>query len=215
MNRLVQQVLLWTFVTGLSLPVLSQEQFNYWDYGDGTCILRGFTNKYSVVTIPSSINGLVVTVIGPDAFFYCVNLTSVILPSSITNIWDDTFLWIESRLANITVESSNLFYSSNAGVLFDKSQTTLIRCPNGMSGSYAVPAGVTSIRDNAFNGCFTLTNVTISSSVTSIGEHSFQNCRFINMAIPNSVTSIGYQAFSCNNSLTSVIIPSSVTNLGD
>jgi len=214
MNRFKQLALLWAFVAGLSLPVLSQEQFNYWDYGDGTCMLRGFTNKYSVVAIPSSINGLVVTVIGVDAFYYCVNLTSVIFPSSVTNIWDGTFLWIGS-LTNITVDSSNLVYSSNAGALFDKSQTTLIQCPNGMTGSYAIPAGVTSIYNNAFNGCFTLTNVTIPSSVTSIGEHAFQNCRFTDITTPNSVTSIGYQAFSCNNSLTNVIISTSVTNLGD
>ena len=75
--------------------------------------------------------------------------------------------------------------------------------------------GVTSIGNNAFYDCTSLTSVTIPSSVTSIGEYAFYNCSSLtSVTIPNGVTSIGYRAFDNCTSLTSVTIPNSVTSIG-
>ena len=64
--------------------------------------------------------------------------------------------------------------------------------------------------------CYSLTSVTISNSVTSIGDSAFYECTSLtSVTIPNSVTSIGASAFSRCTSLTSVTIPSSVTGIGD
>ena len=41
----------------------------------------------------------------------------------------------------------NPVYTSVDGVLFNKSQTTLIQCPAGKAGSYTIPNSVTSIGD--------------------------------------------------------------------
>ena len=85
-----------------------------------------------------------------------------------------------------------LFYSSVNGVLFDKSQTTLIQFPGGIGGSYTIPASVTSIGDYAFDDCTGLTSVTIPSSVTSIGELAFSCCYQPDQRHDShSVTSIG------------------------
>ena len=61
--------------------------------------------------------------------------------------------------------------------------------------------GVTSVGDEAFNGCNGLTSVTIPDSVTSIGSSAFMNCSgLMSVTIGNGVTNIGEEAFNgCNN----------------
>ncbi len=77
-----------------------------------------------------------------------------------------------------------------------------------------VPNSVTSIGDDAFRGCNSLTSVTIGNSVTSIGNRAFSNCTSLSsVTIPDSVTSIGDWAFAYCNSLTSVTIGNSVTRI--
>lgn len=74
------------------------------------------------------------------------------------------------------------------------------------------------IKDNTLIGCKdkSVTNITIPSSVTSIGSSAFVNCNSLtSITIPSNVTSIGYNAFNSCSSLTSITIPSSVTNIGN
>jgi hypothetical protein len=121
-------------------------------------------------TIPST-----VTNIGANAFADCTNLTSVTIPAGVTSIGEEAFALCASLKA-ITVDAQNSCYSSTNGVLFDKSQTTLLQYPGGAVGSYTIPASVTSIADGAFLGCLVLTNVTIPASVTNIGTNAFYLC---------------------------------------
>ncbi len=73
-----------------------------------------------------------------------------------------------------------------------------------------IPDSVESIGSNAFEGCTSLTSVTIGNSVTDIGEYAFYGCTSLaSVTIPDSVTYIGYRAFHHCNSLVSVIIPDS------
>ena len=52
-----------------------------------------------------------------------------------------------TSLTAITVDAANPAYSSVDGVLFDKSQTTLLQYPDGKAGAYTIPDSVTSIGD--------------------------------------------------------------------
>ncbi|KAK8843864.1 hypothetical protein M9Y10_024940 [Tritrichomonas musculus] len=79
----------------------------------------------------------------------------------------------------------------------------------------SIPSSVTSIGDYAFYKCSSLTQITIPSSVTSIGYYAFYGCSSLTqITIPSSVTSIGYYAFYGCSSLTQITIPSSVTSIG-
>ena len=81
---------------------------------------------------------------------------------------------------------------------------------------YGTTYSVTSIGEWAFNGCSSLTSVTIGESVTSIGSSAFQDCSSLtSITIPNSVTSIERRAFYYCDSLTSVTIPNSVISIGE
>ncbi|MBO5801888.1 MAG: leucine-rich repeat protein [Alistipes sp.] len=82
--------------------------------------------------------------------------------------------------------------------------------------SITIPDSVTSIGDYAFRGCTSLRSVTIPDSVTSIGDGAFGGCDSLrSVTIPDSVTTIGDSAFEGCDSLTSVTIPDSVTTIGD
>ncbi len=84
----------------------------------------------------------------------------------------------------------------------------------GKINSIVIEDGVTSISDDAFYACESLTSVTIGNSVTSIGSVAFANCTALtSITIGNSVTSIGVNAFYNCSSLTSVTIPNSVMSI--
>ena len=161
------------------------------------------------VTIPNS-----VTSIGEYAFYDCKSLTSVTIPGSVTSIGLYAFASCTS-LTGIWVAEGNSHYANDAsGVLFNKDKTTLVQCP-GAFAAYTIPDSVTSIGDNTFDHCTSLTSVTIPDSVTSIGEWAFYWCTSLtSVTIPDSVTSIGDNTFDHCTSLTSVTIPDGVTSIG-
>jgi len=73
---------------------------------------------------------------------------------------------------------------------------------------------LTSIWEEAFVDCRSLTGVTIPNSATSIKKNAFYLCsNLTSVTIPNSVTSIENLAFYLCTALTSVTIPDSVTSI--
>src|SRR5262249_19040345 len=148
------------------------------------------------------------------AFRPCDGLTSVTIGAALTNL--NGFYFPEDiALTNITVAALNPAYSSLGGVLFDKSQVTLVSFPPGKSGGYIVPNSVSSIGDDAFEHCAGLTGVPPPASVTGIGAAAFMRCtRLTTVTIPNTVTYISVAAFSGCTGLTNVTIGNGVISIG-
>ena len=177
--------------------------------------------KGTIYSIPSG-----TTSIGYDAFNYCKGLTDVTIPDSVTSINSYAFCGCSS-LTSITIPNSVTSIGYRA---FDQcTSLKSVTIGNGFKGkignifqfentglkNISIGNGVSSIDDETFYGCSSLTSVIIPNSVTNIGGKAFYGCSSLtSVNIPDSVTSIGSSAFYGCSSLTSVNIPDSVTNIG-
>ncbi|MDD2285048.1 MAG: leucine-rich repeat domain-containing protein [Paludibacter sp.] len=155
--------------------------------------------------------------IGYLAFYYCWNLTSIIIPASVKSIAEYAFYGCYA-LDSFSVNNSNTKFSSTSGVLFNKTQDTLLVCPNAKTGSYTIPSTVKHIANSAFENCYSLTAVTIPASLNSTGTYAFAYCSGIsgNLTIPNNVKTLGDGAFyGCYNLTGTINIPATLTDLGN
>ena len=191
--------------------------YNYLD-DEGTVEVTKFSVRYSGdVNIPSAVTysgaAYSVTAIGDSAFFDCVGLTSVTIPSSVSSIGKYAF-WDCTRLTAVNIPNSVTTMGVEA---FSYCQ--------GLT-SVTIPNSVTSIGVGAFLKCNGLTSIIVESGNTVYDSRD--NCNAIietasntliagcrNTAIPGSVTALGDYAFGLIVNLGNVDIPGSVTYIGE
>jgi hypothetical protein len=200
-RNLIQLCLLGTLL--LALPAMAQAQFTYTTNADNTITITGYTEFVVTVTIPDTIGGLPVTGIADLYFPAAGYVASIFIPASVTNLTPNAF---SSVGALITVDPNNPAYSSLGGVLFNKNQTVLVRCPWRITGSYTIPNTVTNVGDFAFYSCGNLTNLTIPNGVIRLGNSALSACSSLPaITIPASVNSIGTNVFY-TTSLTAITV---------
>ena len=122
------------------------------------------------------------------------------IPASVTSIDTSAFIYCPS-LTSINVDPLNNSYCSLDGYLFNRSQTVLVRCPAGKTGSVTIPNTVITLGSNSFYNCSGLTSITIPNSITSVSTSAFCFCGGLtSITIPASISNIGDSAFySCTN----------------
>ncbi len=128
-----------------------------------------YTNLTSII-LPDS-----VSFIGSGAFSSCTQLTSVVLGAGLDSIGSGVFDNCDA-LTDITISQQNEKYTLADGILFSNDATILYQCFTSNKGEYAVPEGVTSIAENAFNTNEKLTSVTLPSTLLTIGKSAFYYC---------------------------------------
>lgn len=150
----------------------------------------GCTNLTSVL-LPDSI-----TSIGSDAFYWCKNLTSIIIPNSVTDIGDSAFYGCSS-LVSITIPDS------------------VIRIGYGAFGDTAYYNDPSNWDNNVLyiGNCLIKTKkdksdvYAIRNGTKCIASLAFSDCsKLTAVTIPYSVNSIGYKAFTGCAILENVII---------
>jgi hypothetical protein len=203
-----------TISLGLAAHVQAQiggagDGFNYSVNASNTntITITGDYGAVGAVNIPTTINGLTVTGIGDQVFWYAseedINLSSVTIPNSVTNIGDSAFQGC-STLTSVSLGSG--VASIGAYAFYESS----------LENSLTIPNSVTSIGAEAFYGCEYLTSLTIGNGLTSIDSSVFYGCfSLTSVLLGSGVTSIGVDAFAYCTELSSITIPASVTSIGD
>ncbi len=145
------------------------------------------------------------------------NLTSITLPRNLINI-DDYVFYDNKKLITINI-NDNDNYSSENGILYDKTKTKLIKYPQGkllQELNLSSKLNLTSIGNGAFSGASALTSINLPDNLTSIGDWAFNDASALtSINLPDSITSIGYGAFSGASALTSINLPDNLTSIGD
>ena len=164
---------------------------------------------FSAIDLPS---GLVS--IGGSSFSSCNNLEQVLIPASTRSIGEGAFRYC-SQLRNLVVDVDNPNYTSDDGVLYDKSKETIYFWPQ--TKAIGIPEGVRNIGPSAFANNYQsevgLVSLTLPSSVTNVGSYAFQSCNLREVKLNEGLVSIAYGAFQGNYELRSIVIPSTVRGM--
>ena len=184
----------------------------------------GFSSNITSVSLPE---GLVS--IGDFAFNICQSVNNIVIPSTVTRIGICPFSYCPD-LTNLSIASGNTHYVMDGLMLYSAGYDTLVSChkssatvtlnPNvKVLGGFEnntwvrnldIPAGVTDILDNCFNGC-NLTTMALPSHMKRIGALAFgQNSNLTSVTMPQTLLSMGDGAFSWCERLTAIAIPDSL-----
>lgn len=222
----------WDTETGATFTVTVAAATNTFSFDLTTGTITEYNGTDTVVVIPSKINGVTVTTIGTDAFLG-LNITSVTIPASVTEIGSNAFAGCTNLTSvhyagdwsNLTIQSGNPAVQDAANEqLFDFEFTpdntaVIVIRYKGTAADVTIPSRykgkpVTMIDHAAFHDNSAVTSVTIPDSVTSISDDAFGFCsQLTNISIPNSVTFIGFSAFNSCTSLKSITLPSSLSTI--
>ena len=149
-------------------------------------------SKYADGVLEVTVNDGI-TNVPNGAFKNFSNLTTVILPSSITKIGDSAFYCCEGintiDIARVTQIGNSAFYGCSLirGLVFSDNLTT--------------------IGAHAFEGCATLINLTIPVNVAYVGDAAFAGCTSLRSVTWNAaLPKVGSNLFSNTPSLTTVTI---------
>ncbi len=158
--------------------------------------ITGCNENAVTVDIPAEIDGLPVTWIDEEAFYFCSELTAVTLPDTIEYIADEAFDYCRSltqitipasvvgmgqdvfnsciQLETITVAEGNPNFISVDGVLFSKNMEHLYCYPSAKKDtSYVIPAQTRGTMD--FENKY-LTSVTIPAGMDMLEGATFSGC---------------------------------------
>lgn len=204
--------------------------YDNWDeMGNWGLNLQGFDlSNGSDIVVPNDIDGIPVTYVrGLTA-----DLTSIKLPSSLIKIKDDAFnsmdtlksLVIEGGAPNLNELGERSFSGCSNIEELDLSNSKLTSIPEGAFAycknlkTIKLPSTITSIGDEAFYNCQSLTNIEglDKCNLKSIGSAAFSNCKALeNLDFSQSTfTNVPSKAFNGCSALAKITLPNTLTTIG-
>lgn len=167
-----------------------------------------FCRELNSILIPSTVNS-----IEEHAFRGCTSLTSIAIPNSVTSIEEYAFHGC-TGLTSIAIPSSVISIGFNPFMGCGGLEQIIVDPENHEYDSRENCNAIIKTSTNELvTGC---NNTVFLNSIISIGTNAFCNCTGLtSITIPSSVTSIKSYAFSGCTGLTSIVIPSTVTSIED
>ena len=182
----------------------------------------------SDIVVPNDIDGIPVTYVrGLTA-----DLTSIKLPNSLIKIKDDAFnsmdtlksLVIDGGAPNLNELGERSFSGCSNIEELDLSNSKLTSIPEGAFAycknlkTIKLPSTITSIGDEAFYNCQSLTNIEglDKCNLKSIGSAAFSNCKALeNLDFSQSTfTDVPSKAFNGCSTLAKITLPDTLTTIG-
>ena len=137
------------------------------------------------VQIPDSVKR-----IEHGAFYFSAQLNKIFIPSSVEYIGKNVFSTCYN-LKEINVDNNNDYYSSEYGILFNKTKTELIKFPPSKNlSTYNIPNSVVLLYPSSFSDTTKLYSVSFPSSIKSIGYSTFFDSGIKTAFIPKNVSEI-------------------------
>lgn len=114
-----------------------------------------------------------ITTIGGMAFNGCITLPNFTVPQAVSAIGEGAF---RNCSALINVASGNVNYSSENGVLYNKSRTDLIQSPISKSNEFIIPEGTATLKAYSFLNNTKLTTLVLPKTLCTIESTALLNC---------------------------------------
>lgn len=203
---------------------------NTWDEMEnwGLNLQKFDLSNGSDIVVPNDIDGIPVTYVrGLTA-----DLTSIKLPSSLIKIKDDAFnsmntlksLVIDGGAPNLNELGERSFSGCSNIEELDLSNSKLTSIPEGAFAycknlkTIKLPSTITSIGDEAFYNCQSLTSIEglDKCNLKSIGSAAFSNCKALeNLDFSKSTfTNVPSKAFNGCSALVKITLPNTLTTIG-
>ena len=151
------------------------------------------------------------TKIEADAFRNCSSLRTIEVPTLVESIETSAGC---TALAEINVQAGNSHYSSKDGVLLSGDGKSILWFPMGKEGEYTLPSTVTTVGDYAFRNC-RIETFHFADGLTSIGKYAFYNSSVKEVSLPSTVKQIPTGLFQKCADLTTVHLGKNTEMLGD
>lgn len=151
------------------------------------------------------------TKIEADAFRNCSSLHTIEVPTLVESIETSAGC---TALTEINVQAGNSHYSSKDGVLLSGDGKNILWFPMGKEGEYTLPSTVTTVGDYAFRNC-RIETFHFADGLTSIGKYAFYNSSVKEVSLPSTVKQIPTGLFQKCANLTTVHLGKNTEMLGD
>ena len=166
--------------------------------------LSDIKTAFSNTNIEEFSSPMTLASLNANAFLNCTSLKTIkLFGNKIATIDRKAFLGCTSLERVILLKDNNYFKTVDNCLIRISDKSVVI----GFGKNIAIPADATKIEPYAFSQIKGIESVLLNTTITSIGEHAFDNSEITDIFLNENITSIGEYAFANCKNLDSISIP--------